>query len=207
VIDWFLANWTEIFGFVTGAACVLLAAVRNIWTFPLGLLNNLVFIVLFVDSALYADAGLQLVYIVLGVTGWIGWARGRAVDDRPAARHMPRRAIPVVVIATLAATAVLTVVLTVFTDSTTEVADAATTSVSLAAQFMLNLRWIENWFAWIAVDIAYIALFGVKGLWITAALYVLFVAICVLGYRTWRRAPREERNGDADPAPTARVSA
>ena len=194
MLDWLVANGVEIFGFATGAACVLLAARRNILTFPLGIANNLVFIVLFTGAALYADAALQVVYIVLGVLGWVGWRRGRAADDRPATIRTPLRLIPWLAAAALVATAVLTAVLWAFTDSTTEVADAATTSVSLIAQYMLNRRFIESWFVWIAVDVAYIALYAVKGLWITAALYLLFIAMCVLGYVTWRRAPHETRD-------------
>lgn len=190
-MNWLIANWVEIFGFVTGGACVLLAALRNIWTFPIGLASNVVFIVLFFGSALYADTGLQVVYVVLGITGWIGWIRGRAVDDRAATEHTPVLAIPWLVLAALACTALLTWVLATFTDSTTTVADAATTTVSLVAQLMLNRRWIENWFVWAAVDVAYVALYAYKGLWITALLYLLFVALCAYGWASWRRAPHE----------------
>ena len=89
--------------------------------------------------------------------------------------------------AALIGTWVLTFVLTTFTESTTQLADASTTAVSLVAQYMLNRRSIENWFVWIAVDVVYIALHIVKGLWITGALYLLFVALCIGGYRAWRR--------------------
>jgi nicotinamide mononucleotide transporter len=191
MLDFLADHWLEIFGFVTGALCVFLAARRNIWTFPLGLASNVVYIVVFFEVALYADMGLQVVYIVLGVTGWIGWQRSRAVDDRATTVRMPRRAIPVLVVALVAGAALLTLVLTTFTDSTTPVPDAATTTASLVAQFMLNSRWIENWFVWIAVDVAYIGLYAYKELYITAALYLIFIGICVHGYRTWRRAPHE----------------
>ncbi len=61
-------------------------------------------------------------------------------------------------------------VLTTFTNSTPQLADASTTAVSLIAQYMLNRRWTENWFVWIAVYVVHIALYIVKGLWITGAL-------------------------------------
>lgn len=189
MLEWLTTNWIEIFGFVTGALCVFAAATRNIWTFPLGIASNVVFLVVFVNSALYADAGLQIVYVVLGVTGWIGWHRARAVDDRPATTGLAVSAIPLLVASAIVGTALLTVVLVTFTDSTTAVPDAATTVVSLVAQFMLNRRWIENWFVWISVDVAYIGLYLYKGLWITAALYLVFIALCVHGYLVWRRAP------------------
>ncbi len=192
MLDFLAAYWVEIFGFVTGAACVFLAAKRIIWTFPIGLASNVVFIVLFLEVGLYADMGLQVVYIVLGITGWIGWARHRASDERAATVHMPRRAVPLLVLAFLAGTALLVYVLVSFTDSTVPVPDAGTTTASLVAQFMLNRRWIESWFVWIAVDVVYIGLYAYKGLYITAALYLIFIGICVHGYRTWRKAPHEE---------------
>jgi len=199
MLDWLAANWTEVLGFGTGALCVLLAARRNIWNFPIGIANNLVFIVLFVGSALYADAGLQVVYLVLGAQGWIAWARRRPEAVEGFASSTPRRAIVPLVLAAVAGTAVLTFVLTTFTDSTTQLADASTTAVSLVAQYMLNRRWIENWFVWIAVDVVYVALYAVKGLFITGALYLLFIALCVGGYRAWRRHRTAVVHAGAEP--------
>jgi nicotinamide mononucleotide transporter len=190
VIEWILAEWTQILGFATGAACVLLAARRNVWTYPIGIANNLVFLVVFVPAGLYASAALQIVYLVLGVHGWLRWTRG-VEHDREYVARTPRRVVPWLVVAALAGTAVLTVVLTVFTDSQVALADAATTSASLVAQYMLNRKWIENWWVWIGVDVAFVALSIATGLWIIAALYALFVVLCVGGLRSWRRVERE----------------
>jgi hypothetical protein len=55
--------------------------------------------------------------------------------------------------------------------------DALTTAISLAAQFLLNCKRIENWTFWIAADIIYIPLYVVKLLDLTAIVYVLFLAI------------------------------
>src|SRR4051795_2168742 len=68
-------TWAELLGFVTGIACVALAVAQRIETFPIGIANNLFFIVLFVDARLYADAALQVVYVVLGFMGWWVWWR------------------------------------------------------------------------------------------------------------------------------------
>src|SRR3954463_9227615 len=67
-------TWAELFGFLTGIACVALAVAQRIETFPIGIAHNVFFIVLFADARLFADAALQVVYIVLGVMGWIAWA-------------------------------------------------------------------------------------------------------------------------------------
>ena len=47
---------TETLGFVTGAACVYLVVRQNIWNFPLGIANNVFFLILFVEARLYGDA-------------------------------------------------------------------------------------------------------------------------------------------------------
>lgn len=61
----------EILGFITGAACVYLTLRENIWNFPLGLANNLFFLVLFLHGRLFGDAGLQIVYLILGARAGI----------------------------------------------------------------------------------------------------------------------------------------
>ena len=189
MLEWLVAHWTEIFGFTTGVACVYLAARRRRLNFVFGVVSAAVFMVVFFEVALYADMALQVVYIVLGVTGWIGWNRARADDNRAATVHLPPRVIPFLLIALVVGTVILTFVLITFTDSSTAVPDAGTTTMSLVAQFMLNRRWIENWFVWIAVDVAFIALYAYKELYITSALYLLFIGFCVYGYLTWRKAP------------------
>jgi nicotinamide mononucleotide transporter len=199
VIEWILAEWMQIVGFATGAACVILAARRNVWTYPVGIANNLVFLVVFVPAGLYAAAGLQLVYLAFGVHGWIRWTRG-AEHDRTYIARTPRRAVPWLIGAGVVGTAALAWVLATFTDSQVALADAATTSASLVAQYMLNRKWRENWFVWIGVDVAFVALSIATGLWIIAGLYALFVGLCIGGWVGWRRI---ERAGQADAAPAA----
>ena len=202
MIDWILAEWMQILGFATGAACVFLAARRNVWTYPIGIANNLVFLAVFVPAGLYAAAGLQVIYLVLGVHGWFRWTR-RVENDREYVARTPRRAVPWLILVAVAGTLALTWLLGTYTDSQVALADAATTSFSLVAQYMLNRKWIENWWVWIGVDVAFVALSIATGLWIIAALYVLFIALCLGGLRSWRRVEREST--DADDLSDARV--
>jgi nicotinamide mononucleotide transporter len=90
--------------------------------------------------------------------------------------------------------------------------DALTTALSLAAQWLQNCKWIQNWWFWIAADLIYIPLYGVKHLWLTAAVYVLFLGMCFVGDGQWRRAespaparltPRPVRRSHDQAAPRA----
>ncbi|WP_455905384.1 nicotinamide riboside transporter PnuC [Microbacterium sp.] len=196
MFEWLQAEWPQVLGFVTGAVCVWLAGRRNVWNYPIGIANNVVLFVVFIGAGLYATSALQVVYLLMGLHGWWRWTRG-AEQSRTYVVNTPRRAWPWLALAAVAGTAVLVWVLTTFTDSQVAIADAATTAASLVAQYMLNRKWIENWFVWICVDIAFVGLSIAAGLWVIAALYVLFIALCVIGYRSWRQAAVADRHTPA----------
>jgi nicotinamide mononucleotide transporter len=80
-------TWAELLGFATGAIGVWLTVRANIWNFPVGLANNLFFLVLFWAARLYADAALQIVYLGFGVFGWWEWLHGGARWSRRVMAH------------------------------------------------------------------------------------------------------------------------
>ena len=179
----------ELLGFVTGAASVWLTVLARISNFPVGIANSAFFLVLFASVRLFADSGLQVVYIVLGFAGWWQWLYGGA--DR--ARLVVSRSRPLLLGACVLFVAVGTAALTVILRAVHDVApfwDALTTAVSLAAQFLLNCKKIENWAFWIVADLVYIPLYVVKRLDLTAVVYVLFLGMCLMGAAAWRRALR-----------------
>lgn len=181
-------HWTEIAGFVTGGLCVWLVVRQNIWTFPVGIANNIFFIVLFLQVGLYAEVGLQVVYIGLGLLGWWWWLHGGLDRSRLVVRETPRWAWPTAVLVIAVGTLGLHWLLTTHTDSTVAGWDALTTTMSLVAQLMLNRKWIGNWLVWIAADVIYIGLYAAKGLWLTSVLYAVFLTMCLIGLRQWRAA-------------------
>ena len=68
--------------------------------------------------------------------------------------------------------------------------DALTTALSLAAQWLLNTKKVQNWHFWIAADLIYVPLYLVKHLWLTGIVYGIFLAMSVAGLRAWRAAYR-----------------
>jgi nicotinamide mononucleotide transporter len=70
--------------------------------------------------------------------------------------------------------------------------DALTTMLSVAAQWLLNTKKVENWLFWIVADCIYIPLYFSKRLDLTGIVYVLFLGMCFLGVRAWIAACREQ---------------
>jgi nicotinamide mononucleotide transporter len=185
------ATWLEALGFVTGALCVWLTVRENIWNFPLGLVNVAAFGVVFLRAELYADAGLQVVYFVLGILGWYWWLFG---GEQASALDV-RRATPLELLATTAVgtgtTFLLWELLTNF-GSSASFWDALTTSMSLCAQWLLTRKRLENWWFWIVVDIIYVPLYLYKELYLTAILYAVFLCMATLGLLRWQSVLRKQ---------------
>ncbi|MFD0271336.1 nicotinamide riboside transporter PnuC [Streptomyces sp. NPDC127106] len=182
-------SWTEVLGFATGALCVWLVARQHLANWPVGIANNVFFIVLFTRAGLYADAGLQIVFIALAAYGWWSWTHGGGPGTTGAlpVRRTTRTEWAVLAAAGAVGVLALTLLLDWATDSTVPFWDALTTGLSLMATYGQCRKLVESWWLWIAADLVYVPLYAYKGLYLTAALYVGFLALCVAGLIGWRR--------------------
>lgn len=179
-------TWAELLGFATGAVCVWLTVRFNIWNFPIGIANNVFFLVLFWTARLYADAALQIVYLGFGVLGWWEWLHGGESRSRRVMGHASVRSVGLLAFLIVPATWGLTAILSAAHDIA-PFWDALTTALSLAAQWLVNTKKLQNWYFWIAADVIYVPLYFVKVLYLTGIVYVLFLAMCMLGLRAWMR--------------------
>ncbi|MBP1771246.1 MAG: nicotinamide riboside transporter PnuC [Holophagaceae bacterium] len=182
-----MPGWMEVFGFLTGAGCVALLVRQSIWTWPLGIANNLVFIVLFYRTGLYADVGLQGFYIAISIYGWWSWLHGGRDHGALAVSRVKAPAAVLLVLSVVAITAALTWLLRHHTNSTVPVLDSLITALSLVAQVMMTRKWIENWPVWIAANCLSVGLLVYKGLYLTSALYLVYQVLCAMGWLEWHR--------------------
>jgi nicotinamide mononucleotide transporter len=188
-------SWTETLGFVSGGVCVWLAVRRHALTWPVGLANNALYFAVFLEARLYADTSLQAVYFALGCYGWWVWTTRRGGSVAPVSR-VPRSEALIATLAIPIATFALHPVL-VAAHGAAPFWDALTTAISLVAQVLLGRKRIENWLLWILVDVIYVPLYVSRGLMLTAALYGVYLGMCVVGLRDWLRAGADP--GEARP--------
>lgn len=175
----------EVIGFVSGAACVWLVGRQNPWNWPVGLVQVVAYLMLFWTAGLFADALLQVVYLVLGLWGWWNWVRGRVPGTDLVVRRTTRQEWVWNVVLGVLGTGLLVLWLTRFTSSTVPLADATTTALSLLATYGQARKLLESWWLWITADVIYVPLYLSKGLNLTAILYAGFLVLCVIGLRRW----------------------
>lgn len=181
---------TEDLGFITGALTVWLTVVENIWNFPIGIANDVFFFVLFLQARLFADMGLQVLYVILGFQGWYLWLRGGENKTALHVSSVSKKELLILV----ALTGIATYAMTIYLQHVQDAApfwDALTTVLSIVAQYMLNKKFLENWYAWIVVDIIYIPLYVSQQLYLTSVVYLIFLVMCIFGFRAWRQSRRK----------------
>jgi nicotinamide mononucleotide transporter len=169
------------------AASIFLAARNSIHTWWVGTVGCALFMALFFLSRLYADALLQVFFIATSVLGWWLWLkRGRERRALPITHAAWPRILQSILMA-LAAAAGYGYLLSRYTDAFAPFADSLILTLSVSAQILLMQRKYESWWFWLAVNSLSVVVFGIRGLWVTAALYAVFWVNAAFALLRWRR--------------------
>lgn len=183
---WASQTWLEIAGFITGLACVYLAAINNIWNWPIAIVSVTIYIFIFFEKHLFADTGLQVYFLIVNFYGWWFWMKKGPAEPKTRVTSVTRKEVILSVIAIVVFTFILGTILK-YTTASYPYIDSFCTACSLVAQIFLARKVLENWLIWIFVDIIYVAVYIVKDLHLTAVMYAVYVLIALKGYIDWKR--------------------
>lgn len=178
----------ELLSFVLSVATVWLNIRQNHWAWLFAILSSALYGVVFFESKLYGDMGLQLVFITVSVWGWYQWLHGDDTHERLPVTRLGWRGRALAMLGWGAGFVALAWFLKSATDTDVPFADGFLTAGSLVGQLLLSRKKLENWHVWIIVDVLYVGLYLHKGLVLTALLYGLFVAMAAIGLLAWRRS-------------------
>jgi nicotinamide mononucleotide transporter len=180
-------NLLEAAGVLFGIVSVWLSVKENIWSWPTAIVNVAIYFVVFYQQKLYADMGLQVFYAAISVYGWYHWLFGGAQRSTLTVSRTPRALAVALPVLWVAGFLVLGAVLQRTTDAAIPFADSALTVGSLLAQWMMSRKYLENWAVWVVLDVAYVAMFAMRGLPLTAFLYAVYLVLAARGHVEWSR--------------------
>lgn len=78
--------------------------------------------------------------------------------------------------------------LRLWTGDAAPMTDATLSVLSIIGQIWTARRFLACWLLWIMVDSAYVGLFILRDLWLSAGLYAGLVAIAWFGWRSWKES-------------------
>jgi len=183
-----LMSILEIIAFLTSLIGVVLGVLGPRVTWPWWSLGSLLYAVLFFQSAYYASASLQFIFIAGGVWGWFGWGPKGA---KPQKSNNKERLfiITVLTIASFALWPVLTSI-----GATSSAIEAFGFVGSVVAQLLMVWQRFEAWPIWLIVDAAYTYQYFNGKLYLTGFLYLIFTFIAIWGWIRWDRESTKLKN-------------
>ena len=185
---------------ITGVLCVVLVAKGSIWNYAFGLVNVSLYAWISYKAALYGDAGLNaLYYLPMQFIGWWQWRkRGAAMSESESAgdgvqvraRRLDWSQRVLLVLGCFAAVTAVGFLLKYLGDPQ-PFKDSATTVLSIVAQALMALAFMEQWALWIITNVISVIMWSVCVLrgeahaGVMVIMWVFYLLNSINGFRVW----------------------
>lgn len=180
-------SWLEAVAVLFGLLSVWFAKKENLLVYPTGIISVLIYVYICFFAGLYADMGINFFYFIMSIYGWYKWTRKDKKDNYiPISRNTFAQHI-ICIAGLIIFFIILRYVLMNFTNSTVPNWDSTTTAIFIVGMWLMALKKIENWIAWIIGNIISIPLYFYKGLVLTSFQFTVFLIIAISGYLEWRK--------------------
>ncbi|MBL7859070.1 MAG: nicotinamide mononucleotide transporter [Cyclobacteriaceae bacterium] len=197
-------SYLEFFGTIAGAIAVWLSAKANVWSWPIGVINVVLFFFLFFQVQLYPDMFLQVFFFITNLIGWWRWTHPKPQEEDQKhelkVSHLSRRQVVVFLLVGLAGSFLFgtfaknlhEIFPTVFSlPSAFPYADSFVTVMSIVATYFMVNKKIECWVVWIVVDVVATYMYFMKGIKFVGIEYLAFCFIAAYGLWNWMQEHKQ----------------
>jgi len=196
-------SYLEFFGTVAGGVAVWLSAKANIWSWPIGIVNVVLFFFLFFQVQLYPDMFLQVFFFITNLLGWWRWAHPKPGEENKRKELRTSFLGGIKFLGALAIGLLGALCFGTFAKNLHEIfptifsvpsafpyADSFVTVMSIVTTFLMIQKKIESWLVWIIVDGLATYLYFAKGIKFVGIEYLAFCFIAAFGLWNWIREYR-----------------
>ena len=185
---------------VAGVLCVVLVAKGSIWNYVFGVVNVSLYAYISYKASLYGDAGLNaLYYFPMQFIGWYQWRkRGAAMSkveagDRPVqvtARRFNWKQRGLLFVG-CAAAVVAGGFLLKYVGDPQPFKDSTTTVLSIVAQALMALAFMEQWILWIITNVVSVVMWcicaarGDAHASVMVIMWIFYLMNSLNGLRVW----------------------
>ncbi|WP_374574480.1 nicotinamide riboside transporter PnuC [Acinetobacter sp.] len=145
----------------------------------------MLYMIIFYQVHLYADALLQGVFIIMQLYGWLSWTKASAAKPLHAG-YMNQAVMARSLLIGAAGGLVLGLLFSTYTQASLPWLDSMLASFSLVASYWAARKYIESWAMWCVLDAIYVLMYLHKSLNLTAFLYFIFILLALNGWRMWK---------------------
>ncbi len=182
----------EYIAVVTGIVSVWFSRIENTWTFPIGLINTVLYVWISVKGNLFGEASVNFYYTVLNVYGWILWARKdvhqqHVVNVQFSNLKQWLQHILFFAFFYISIFFILTYLKKSFAPNAIPWADAFASATAYTGMWLMAKKKVESWYWWIATNIASIPLYFIKHYVFTSVYYFILLVMAFFGLVEWMK--------------------
>ncbi|MGN1211623.1 MAG: nicotinamide riboside transporter PnuC [Candidatus Cryptobacteroides sp.] len=182
---------------IAGVVCVVLVAKGSIWNYLFGVINVSLYAWISYKAQLYGDAGLNaLYYFPMQFIGWWQWRkRGAATSSNTDDGRVKARRLTLTQRLLLGGGCVVAVVAVGFLlkhfNDPQPFKDSLTTVLSIVAQALMSLAFMEQWVLWITTNVVSVVMWtilAVRGEQHAALMVIMwcfYLMNSINGLRVW----------------------
>ena len=191
-------TWLEFVAVIAGIVSVWFSRKENIWVYPTGLVNTIIFIYLSFKFDLIGEASVNFYYTVMGIYGWWLWSR-KDQKQKPLVRitFSNQKEWVQEIIFFLFFYVTLFFIITYLQPKFPGAipwADAFASASAFTGMWLMARKKVESWWWWMITNIASIPLYYVKGLAFTSVYYIILLVMAVFGLIEWRKRAKKREN-------------
>jgi nicotinamide mononucleotide transporter len=187
VSAWHDTSWIELLAAALALAYVPLAIGQRLSCWLAAFLSAALYVWVFFSAHLYMESMLNVFFAGMAIYGFWQWQHGKGGGALQVTRWaVGRHAFALAGIIVLAA--VNAFFLARYTPAANPFIDSMLTWSSVFTTFLVARKVYENWYWWLVIDSVSLCLYFTRHLYLTMLLYGVYVILCVIGMREWRRS-------------------
>lgn len=189
----------EYFAVVMGIISVYFSRRENIWVYPTGLANTVIYVYLSFKYQLIGEAAVNFYYTVMSIWGWTLWSRRNEAKEHVlqigfSNRKQWLQQLLFFGVLYLVIFFSLRYLKEAFYPGAIPAGDAFASATAFTGMWLMARKRVESWWWWIGTNAASVPLYFAKGLVVTAVYYAVLFLMAVAGLLEWQRRARLRRN-------------
>jgi nicotinamide mononucleotide transporter len=179
-----------------GIASVWYGRKENIFVYPVGLVNTIIYVYISIKGSLLGEASVNFYYTVMSIYGWILWAKKNQQQEhivlitRSDLKEWMRQLLFFAVFYIVIFSA-LTYLKKDFAPGAIPWADAFASATAFTGMWLMARKKVESWYWWIATNITSIPLYFVKHYVFTSIYYLILLVMAFWGLNEWMKRSKK----------------
>ena len=186
----------EILAILSGIISVWFSKKENIWVYPSGIINTIIYVYLSFTGDLFGEAAVNFYYTIMSLYGWYNWMRKDAANLLVVKISNSTKSELYGEIGFFAAGYViiffaLSYIKMAFAPGAIPWADALASASAFTGMWLMTKKKVNSWIWWIITNLVSIPLYFIKGYNFTSVYYLILLVLAVMGLQTWRKKANE----------------